>query len=72
MKTFLEARTEFTDNLKNMSMLSIIEWFAWNDRNGEFDDMTFDEAVEIALTWFEDMKDLGESRHAFLLSTENN
>ena len=69
-----DSRSQMINELSALSMLSIIEWYAWNDKNGEFDDMTFDEAVEIAMGWFDGidpMKEFSDLRYRFLLETEN-
>ena len=59
-------REQFTADLSAIPMASIIDWYQWEDSNGEFEDITFSDAVDIAVYWFTSVEEMGESRFAYL------
>ena len=57
---------ELIAHLSALPMPSIIEWYTWEDSDGEFEYITFNDAVDIALDWFESLDDFYASRLRYL------
>ena len=65
-----QLRVQFEYHLSAIPMKSIIDWYSWNDPNGDFEDMTFCDCVDIAVDWFDSLEEVAHSRYSFLESTE--
>ena len=62
----LQYRDAISEELDNMSMMDIIRWLQWEDSNGDFEELTFKQVIDICVDWFESIDDMDKSLCAFL------